>query len=172
LRGLSKLSQLGIPVLLIMDDPFFANSGWDLLLEKLGQTKYSGIAVLGASPTYLYETYARRIPGGRIAFKKFRLGATSRHERSTLARMYGKTESSFTGNHEELLVFAMETVTGNSFDKIISRIWSTLNDGLPISNSGTRDVQWPVLAFLLTSYLHRYNVMCPEPLLRAWLVNL
>jgi energy-coupling factor transporter ATP-binding protein EcfA2 len=171
-QGLADLSQSGMPVLLLMDDPFFADSGWDLLLERLGRPNYSNIAALGASPTYLYDAYAPRT-SGQVVLNKFDLGSTTQHERVTFAQMYGIEGEAVQNSDEDLLVFAMETVARTSFDEIINRIWSTLNDGIRITRrSQAEDVQWPVMAFLLTSYLHRYYVMCPEPLLRGALLRL
>ena len=177
LKGLTQLTANGKPVLLLMDDPFFANSGWDLLLETLARPNYSGIAVLGASPTYLYETYGRPLSGHQIVLSNFVLGATTNNERLSLAEMYGvRSDPAIDraiGRHEDLLVFAMETASGSSFTEIIERIWSTLNDGRAIGpTSAMADVEWPVMAFLLTTYLHRHYVMCPESLLRAYLVDL
>lgn len=176
-RGLAQLSQAGMPVLLLMDDPFFAGSGWDRLLERLAQPNNSGVAVLGASPTYLFEAYGRPLSGRQVVLSTFPLGVTTRTERSALVEMYGVRATPgmdrAVQRREDLLVFAMETASGNSFSEIIARIWSTLNDGVAISpKSGTTDVEWPVLAFLLTSYMHRYYVMCPESLLRAYLTIL
>ena len=176
-RRLAQLSQAGMPVLLLMDDPFFAGSGWDRLLERLARPNNSGVAVLGASPTYLFETYGRPLSGRQVVLSTFPLGVTTRAERSALVEMYGVRArpgmDRAVQRREDLLVFAMETASGNSFGEIIARIWSTLNDGVAISpKSGTTDVEWPVLAFLLTSYMHRYYVMCPESLLRAYLAIL
>jgi len=172
-KGLAQLAAADLPVLLLMDDPFFANSGWDLLLETLARPNYSGIAILGASPTYLYETYGRPLAGHQIVLNPFSLGATTGKERLSLAEMYGVKSHQAIDRREDLLVFAMETASGSSFTEIIERIWSTLNDGLAIApKAGMADVEWPVLAFLLTSYLHRHYVLCPEALLRAYLVDL
>jgi len=133
LRGLSGLLTQGRPILLLMDDPFFANSGWDTFLERLARPSHAGIAVLGASPSYLFQTFGRQIPGRQVDLKSFKLDAISDRERLTLASMYGVPEDAANKKREDLLVFAMETATGNSFDEIIERIWSTLNNGLPIS---------------------------------------
>src|SRR5581483_3150868 len=177
LKGLTRLAAGGKPVILLMDDPFFANSGWDLFLETLARPNYSGIAVLGASPTYLYEAFGRPLSGRQIVLNTFFLGATTTAERLSLAEMYGvRSDPAIDraiGRHEDLLVFAMETASGSSFTEIIERIWTTLNDGHAIGPaSAVADVEWPVMAFLLTSYLHRHYVMCPESLLRAYLVDL
>jgi energy-coupling factor transporter ATP-binding protein EcfA2 len=177
LKGLTQLAADGKPVLLLMDDPFFANSGWDLLLETLARPNYSGIAVIGATPTYLYETYGRLLAGHQVVLKTFPLGSTTSNERQLLAEMYGVGNDPSIhraiGRHEELLVFAMETASGSSFSEIIERIWSTLNDGRAIGpKTAVADVEWPVMAFLLTSYLHQHYVMCPESLLRAFLLDL
>lgn len=177
LRGLTGLAESGKPVLLLMDDPFFANSGWDLLLETLARPSYAGIAVLGASPTYLYETYGRPLSGRQVVLKSFALGATTNSEREVLAEMYGVRDrpdiDRAIGRHEDLLVFAMETASGSSFNEIIGRIWVTLNDGRPMGpRSVPADAEWPVIAFLLTSYLHRHYVTCPESLLRTMLTDL
>ena len=173
IQSLASLSRSGPPILLLMDDPFFANSGWEILLERLGRPNYSNIAVLGASPTYLYDTYARRISGRQVVLNRFDLHPTSLRERVTFAQMYGVTADAVLNNREDLLVFAMETVTGQHFDEIIERIWSTLNDGLAIARrTRLEDLQWPVMAFLFTCYMHRHYVMCPESLLRAALISL
>ena len=172
-QHLADLSQFGPPVLVLMDDPFFADSGWDILLERIARLSYSNIAVLGASPTYLYDTYARRIASRQIILNRFELHPTSMRERTAFARMYGIKDDAVLDSDEDLLAFVMEMTTGQPFDEIIARIWSTLNDGIPIARkSRAEDVPWPVMAFLLTCYMHRHNVMCPEPLLRSALLKL
>ncbi len=124
LKGVSQLAGSGKPVLLVMDDPFFANSGWDLLLETLARPNYSGIAVLGASPTYLYETYGRPLSGRQVVLNTFFLGNTTNTERLSLAEMYGVRSAPAIdraiGRHEDLLVFAMETASGSSSARSLS----------------------------------------------------
>jgi hypothetical protein len=98
--------------------------------------------------------------------------STTEHERRVYAEMYGVDASSSASPSEELLVYAIETATGQSFDAIIERIWSTLNDGdAPVRRSQPADLQWTVLAFLIVAYLHRYFVSCPESLLRGALAK-
>ena len=66
----------------------------------------------------------------------------------------------------------MEAAAGESFRSIIQRIWTTLNGGIPLdSTTDPRLLPWPVVAFAVACYFHRNYVLCPEPLLREFLLN-
>src|SRR5690349_19078668 len=57
LKGLATPER---PVLLILDDPFFAESGWDKFLERLARA-HIPLGVIGASPDFLYEAFGANV---------------------------------------------------------------------------------------------------------------
>ncbi|MFI9574598.1 hypothetical protein ACIG5D_24470, partial [Microbispora rosea] len=173
---IDHLSRTGKPVLLVMDDPFYSGSGWGKFLEEVGQPAYSNIAIIGASPTYLYDTYATAITGKRVHLESFSLNPLTATERTSIKAAYGQpgNDSSEVACAEEteFLILAMEEAAGRPFDEIIKRIWLTLNGGEQISNKArSSEVRWPFRAFLICSFLHRHDIACPESLLRGALVE-
>ncbi|MEU4404144.1 hypothetical protein AB0F88_06440, partial [Streptosporangium sp. NPDC023963] len=174
-KYMDHLSRTGKPVLLVMDDPFFSGSGWGKFLEEIGQPVYSNIAVVGASPTYLYDTYATKISGKRVHLESFSLNPLTTAERASIKTAYdqpGNSCEEASTEEAEFLVLAMEKAAGKPFDEIIKRIWLTLNDGEKISNKvRSSEVRWPFRAFLICSFLHRHDIACPESLLHDALVE-
>jgi energy-coupling factor transporter ATP-binding protein EcfA2 len=164
IRALDELADVGIPVLLLLDDPLYAESGWFELLHKLSRPGFQG-GVLAATPHFLYERWSRFLKG--IVCHRFDLRAPTEEERTGLARLYGRTGHPSSQPVDDFLVLAMEAAAGTSFDDIIDRMWFTLNDGRPIDASHLSQLPWPVRALLIVSFFHREDVPCPEPLLKS-----
>ncbi|MEO3748224.1 ABC transporter ATP-binding protein [Plantactinospora sp. B5E13] len=171
IAALDKLADGGMPVIVLLDDPFFANSGWVELLHALSRPQHRGIAVLGASPDFLFQRYAHWLFDRRTVGQTISLVKPSSAERQSLATLYGRAPSGLSSD-DDLLVIAMEAAAGESFAAIIQRIWTTLNGGVPLSPvTDHRELPWQVIAFALACYFHRNYVLCPEPLLRALLID-
>lgn len=159
------------PLLLILDDPFFSESGWDIFMQRLALHSMR-IGILGASPDFLFERFGRAVDRGQIKTQLFTLPSASIQERQTLARLYGRDPGNLNETEEEFLVLAMEAAAGEPFADIITRIWATLNDGQPIDDfAPPESLPWPVRAYLITCYFHRTYERCPEPILREALMN-
>ena len=174
LNGIEKLSRLDRPILLVMDDPLFADSGWEVLLNRLGRPGFRNIAVLAASPAYLYSAYSYQLSGHQVRTTKFNVRPPSEREIIELASLHGREPSQFNRSkeEEEFIVIAMEAAVGASFEDIMKRIWTTLNDGQPIAGRTRSDnLPWPVRALLITAFFHRYYALCPERLLRLALAQ-
>ena len=173
LSGIERLSRLDRPILLVMDDPLFADSGWEVLLNRLGRPSFRNIAVLAASPAYLYSAYSHQLSGHQVRTTRFHIRPPSEREITELASLYGREPSQFNrSEEEEFIVVAMEAVVGVSFEDIMKRIWTTLNDGQPIAGrTRAENLPWPVRALLITAFFHRYYALCPERLLRLALAQ-
>jgi tetratricopeptide (TPR) repeat protein len=163
---LDMLARQGKPVLLVLDDPLYADSNWPDVLRKLA-TPRGEIAVLVASPTFLYERYKSKLRG-RIHKTKFHITPPSDAEHRELDRLYKYTSSESAQAGDDFLALVMQRAAGDSFDGIIYRLWETLNNGRPISPDAVfEEYPWAVRAFLMTCFFHRTYVPCPEPILRA-----
>lgn len=127
-QALARLEEGTLPVLLVLDDPFFAESGWVDLLRRLGK-KSRRVAVLGASPEYLYKEFGLA-SGRQIDCQTFFLDRPREIERKALAQLHGRDPKAFAERDEDFLVLAMEASAGVAFDTIIDRIWITLNSTL------------------------------------------
>ncbi|MFC6020419.1 hypothetical protein ACFP2T_30145 [Plantactinospora solaniradicis] len=170
------LARSGRPVVLIMDDPLFAESQWDVLLKRVASLGASrggaGVGVIAASPTFLMDSYGHTIRDRRIHLEFYQLESPTQQERRDLAVAFNREESSFSNRDDDFIVLAMEAATGISFNEIIGRIWETLNDGLAISTRArARDLPWTVRALMIVAFFHRYATTCPEDLLRASLAH-
>ncbi len=167
-QSLARLEEGSLPVLLVLDDPFFADSGWVDLLRRLAK-KSQRIAVLGASPEYLFREFGYPLTTGRqIDCRTLTLPRPQRMERRSLAELHGRDPDRFEEREEDFLVLAMEASAGVSFEKIIDRVWMTLNSGRPIEpRLRPEDLPWTVRAYLVACYFHRFYVACPEVLMQA-----
>nr|CEL18680.1 hypothetical protein [Kibdelosporangium sp. MJ126-NF4]CTQ98164.1 hypothetical protein [Kibdelosporangium sp. MJ126-NF4] len=171
-RALDRLAAEGTPVLVLLDDPFFANSGWVGLLQALGRPQHQGISVLGASPDFLFQRFAHRLPGRQVLVRTFEMSRPSTAEREQLAVLHHLEGASSLSSDEDLLVVAMEAAAGQSFSEIMERMWMTLNGGVPVDPAtDIRRLPWPVVAFAVICHFHRYYVLCPESLLHEFLSN-
>ena len=167
LQALARLEEGSLPVLLVLDDPFFAESGWVDLLRRLGKMSRR-VAVLGASPEYLYREFGYALAGRQVDCRTLLLPRPLEIERRALAQLHGRDPEVFAKREEDFLVLVMEASAGISFDTIIDRIWMTLNHGLPINpNIYPQDLPWTVRAYLVACYFHRFYLRCPEILMRA-----
>ncbi|MDX8141231.1 ATP-binding protein [Lentzea sp. BCCO 10_0061] len=172
IRALDQLAAQGTPVLMLLDDPFFANSGWVDLLRRLGRPQHRGVAVLVASPDFLYQRFAHWLFEGQVVGRSFVVGRPSVAEREQLALLYDRDQPASLSDDEDLLVVAMEAATGESFGDIIRRIWTTLNGGVPVDPAvDVRHLPWQVVAFAVVCYFHGNDVLCPEVLLHEFLSN-
>ncbi|MGW5723157.1 hypothetical protein ACWEVP_43785 [Amycolatopsis sp. NPDC003865] len=170
IRALDQLAAAGKPVLALVDDPFFANSGWVELLQALGKPQHQGIAVLGASPDFLFEKFAHWLFGKQVLGRTFDVSRPSVSEREQLMVLHGRNLADALSTDEDLLVVAMEATAGESFRDIMQRMWMTLNDGVPIDpTTEVRHLPWAVVAFAVTCFFHQNYVLCPEALLHEFL---
>ncbi|WP_169806470.1 ATP-binding protein, partial [Actinomadura latina] len=172
INALDELARQGTPVLALLDDPFFANSGWVELLHALSRPHHRGIAILGASPDFLFDRFASSLFGRRVVGRTVALSKPSAQEKEVLALLHDREPATSSTSDDDLLVVAMEAAAGESFREIINRIWMTLNGGLPVDSTiDRRRLPWPVIAFAIVCYFHRNYVLCPEPLLRELLLD-
>ncbi len=173
--GIKYLAQSGRPVIVVLDDPLFKESGWDVVLKRLaslGIARGGGFGVVAASPTFLMETYGHLVNDGKIRVERFTLGAPTASERRALAVAFDRDESSFDDRDDDFMVLAMEAAVGLSFDEIIRRIWETLNEGVPINRRArAATLPWEVRALMVVAFFHRFATFCPEPLLRRVLAG-
>ncbi len=168
---LSELADAGRPVLLLLDDPFFDDSEWPGLLQKLAARPGGRIAALTASPEFLYSRYEARLRGP-IHKHRFDVRPPTKQERDRFAQLYGRDPTQWRATEGDFLVMAMEAAAGIPFDSIVDRLWITLNDGKPFPPEGDlSQLPWTVRALLLVSFFHRGYVACPESLLHAALVE-
>jgi ABC-type cobalamin/Fe3+-siderophores transport system ATPase subunit len=165
LRELEQFAGASRPVLLIADDPLFDGSEWVELLNRLA-AHAPRIAVVAPSPQFLYDRHQRQLRGP-VQRHTFQVAPPSVDERVRLARLHGRDELSPHMAEGDFLVLSMEAAAGVSFDKIIQRLWETLNGGSPIAAAEFPQLSWPVRAYMVTCFFHRAYVPCPEPLLRA-----
>lgn len=169
-RALDKLAAQGTPVLVLLDDPFFANSGWVELLQTLGRPQHQGIAVLGASPDFLFSRFAHWLFGKQVVGRKFDVSRPSAGERERLALLHHRDPAASSTTDEDLLVVAMEAAAGQSFRDIMQHIWMTLNNGVQVDpTADVRRLPWQVVAFAVICFCHRNYVLCPESLLHEFL---
>ena len=172
IRALDRLAAEGMPVLVLLDDPFFANSGWVELLQALGKPQHQGIAVLGASPDFLFRRFGHRLFGKQVLGRTFDVSRPSEAERTQLALLHHRDPATSLTADEDLLVVAMEAAAGESFRDIMQRIWMTLNDGVAVDPAtDVRHLPWQVVAYAVICYFHRNYVLCPESLLHEFLTN-
>jgi hypothetical protein len=168
LQELARLEQGSLPIILLLDDPFFADSGWDRLLKRLA-SRSSRIAVLGASPEFLFREFGYTLAAGRqIDLQTVYLPRPGKKERQDLARLHGREIYSFDDREEEFLVLAMEASSAVTFDTIINRIWLTLNGGRPFDPAiRPEDLPWLVRAYLIVCHFGQCYLRCSEVLVEA-----
>jgi len=167
LKGLATPER---PVLLVLDDPFFAESGWDKLLGRLARARVP-VGVIGASPNFLYDAFAASVGVDPFHTEVMTMAKPSGVERAALSDLHRRTLRS-SDEEEDFLVLAMEAAAGEPFSTIVARIWMTLNDGHVIDpRAEPESLPWAVRAYLVTCYLHRAYERCPESLLREALMQ-
>jgi len=161
LKGLATPER---PVLLVLDDPFFAESGWDKLLGRLARARLP-VGVIGASPDFLYDAFAAGVRVDPFHTDVMTMPKPSGVERAALSDLHRRTLRS-SDEEEDFLVLAMEAAAGEPFSTIVARIWTTLNDGHVIDpRAEPESLTWAVRAYLVTCYFHRVYERCPETLM-------
>lgn len=169
LRALGESPQ---PVLLVLDDPLGADSGWPRVLHVLGRQR-APIVALAATPTFLHDRHRSDLRSPVQELEPLTLPRPDPEERKSLAELYPEADAQrIADSEEEMLVLAMQAATGTSFDAIIDGLWSTLADGQPVPRDALgASLPWPVAAFALVCWFHRAYVPCPLPLLQAFLAK-
>ena len=161
LKGLATPER---PVLLVLDDPFFAESGWDKLLGRLAHARVP-VGVIGASPDFLYDAFGASVRIDPFHTNVITMAKPSGVERAALSILHGH-ELRPSDEEEDFLALAMEAAAGEPFSTIVARIWTTLNDGQVIDpRAEPETLPWAVRAYLVTCYFHRVYERCPEALL-------
>jgi hypothetical protein len=161
-QAVERLQSFGRPLVLLLDDPLYAESPWLGVLRKLNRPGLQ-VGVLAASPQFLLDEHKAQLQrAGDLA--TFEMARTSQHERESLAALYGRPVPSKA--EEDFLVVAMEAAAGVAFSEIIARLWLTLADGRDLSSARTlSDLPWQTRAYLFVCFFSRAYEACPEPLL-------
>jgi hypothetical protein len=160
-QAIERLQSFGRPVVLLLDDPLYAESPWLDVLKKLNRPGLR-VGVLAASPQFLLDEHKAQLRACDLA--TFEMARPSQHERESLAALYGRSVSSQV--EEDFLVVAMEAASGVPFRKIIRRLWLTLADGRDLSSArNLSDLPWQTRAYLFVCFFSRAYEACPETLL-------
>lgn len=160
-QAIERLQSYGRPVVLLLDDPLFAESPWLDVLKKLNRPGLQ-VGVLAASPQFLLAEHKSQLRMCDLTI--FEMARTSQTERESLAALYGRPISSRV--EEDFLVVAMEMAAGVPFREIIDRLWLTLADGRDLSSAKRlSDLPWQTRAYLFVCFFFRAYEACPEPLL-------
>jgi hypothetical protein len=160
-QAIERLQSFGRPVVLLLDDPLYAESPWLEVLRKLNWPGLQ-VGVLAASPQFLLDEHKGQLRACDLT--TFEMARTSQHERDSLAALYGRSVSS--SAEDDFLVVAMEAAAGVSFREIIDRLWLTLADGRDLSYTRSlSDLPWQTRAYLFVCFFSRAYEGCPETLL-------
>ena len=160
-QAIERLQGFGRPVVLLLDDPLYAESPWLDVLKKLNRPGLQ-VGILAASPQFLLDEHKSQLRACDLSL--FKMARTSPTERESLAALYGQPVSSKT--EEDFLIVAMEMATGVSFHEIIERLWLTLADGRDLSAARSlSNLPWQMRAYLFVCFFSRAYEACPEPLL-------
>lgn len=161
-QAVERLQGFGRPVVLLLDDPLYAESPWLGVLRKLNRPGLQ-VGVLAASPQFLLDEHKAQLQRA-CDLATFEMARTSQHERESLATLYGRSVSS--SAEEDFLIVAMEAAAGVAFHEIIERLWLTLADGRDLSAARSlSDLPWQTRAYLFVCFFSRAYEACPEPLL-------
>lgn len=167
LEAMQRLAEVGRPVLLVLDDPLGANSGWPRFLRNLSRHS-PAIVVLAATPDFLWDRHHAVVEEIQL-LAPVELRRPDRQECQRLAELYPEADArTISQSNEELLVLAMEAAAGASFDEIIRGIWRTLGDQRPVGAMALgSNLSWEQVAFSFVVFFHRAYAPCPLPLLQA-----
>ena len=158
-EDLQELSGAGRPVLLVLDDPLFEESGWIDLLVNLKQPGFR-VAAIAATPDFLYQRYRSRL--SKLSRDEFRVAPPSRNEKERFAEVYNRDIKTLGEDSDDFLIMVAEAESGEQFSKIVERVWQTLNSGLPFDdNLSFKDLPWEVRSFWFVCFLHRNYALCP-----------
>lgn len=160
-QAIERLQSFGRPVVLLLDDPLYAESPWLDVLKKLNRPGLR-VGVVAATPQFLFDEHGSQLRWCDVS--TFEMARTSQTERQSLAALYGRSVSS--KPEEDFLVVAMEAAAGVPFREIIERLWLTLADGRDLSSArNLSDLPWQSRAYLFVCFFSRIYEACPEPLL-------
>jgi hypothetical protein len=160
-QAIERLQSFGRPVVLLLDDPLYAESPWLDVLRKLNRPGLQ-VGVLAASPQFLLDEHKAQLRACELS--TFEMARPSQNERESLAALYGRSVSSRA--EEDFLVVAMEAAAGVPFSEIIDRLWLTLADGRDLSSARSlSDLPWQSRAYLFVCFFSRAYEACPETLL-------
>jgi hypothetical protein len=161
-HALERLQTYGRPIVLLLDDPLYAESPWLDVLKKINRPGLQ-VGVLAASPQFLLDEHKSQLRACAVA--TFEMDRPSQHERESLAALYGRLAPR-SKPEEDFLVVAMEAAAGIPFHEIIDRLWVTLADGRDLSYArNLSDLPWQSRAYLFVCFFSRVYQACPEPLL-------
>jgi tetratricopeptide (TPR) repeat protein len=164
-EDLQELAGAGRPVLLVLDDPLFEESGWIDLLIHLKQPGFR-VAVIAATPDFLHQRYRSQL--SKLSSSEFWVGPPSPQEKQRVAEIYGRDVSTFGEHSDDFLVMVAEAESGEQFTKIMDRLWQTLNGGRPFDNNlSFNELPWEVRAFWFVCFLHRWYTLFPLDNLKA-----
>ncbi|MEK7684137.1 MAG: hypothetical protein AAB466_01800, partial [Verrucomicrobiota bacterium] len=164
-EDLQELSGAGRPVLLLLDDPLFEESGWIDLLVHLKQPGFR-VAVIAATPDFLYQRYRSQL--SKLSCSEFLVAPPTLQEKQRFAEIYGRDISTFGEDSDDFLVMVAEAESGEQFTKIMERLWQTLNGGRPFDDRlSFKELPWEVRAFWFVCFLHRCYTLFPLPNLKA-----
>lgn len=160
-QAIERLQSFGRPVVLLLDDPLYAESPWLDVLKKLNRPGLR-VGVLAASPQFLFDEHKSQLWACDLS--TFKMARPSQNEAESLATLYGRSVSLKT--EEDFLVMAMQMAAGVPFREIIDRLWLTLADGRDLSSARSlSDLPWQTRAYLFVCFFSRAYEACPEPLL-------
>lgn len=164
-EDLQELAGAGRPVLLVLDDPLFEESGWIDLLVHLKQPGFR-VAAIAATPDFLYQRYRSQL--SKLCCSEFAVAPPSPQEKQRFAGMYGRDISTFGEDSDDFLVMVAEAESGEQFPEIMERLWQTLNGGRSFDhNISFTELPWEVRAFWFVCFMHRCYTLCPLPNLKA-----
>jgi hypothetical protein len=160
-ESLERLQDFDRPVILLLDDPLYAESQWFEVLVKLNRPGLR-VGVLSATPKFLLDEHEGKLKA--VENWRFEMGGPSPRERESLAALYGRAQ--LFKSEEDFLVVAMEAAAGIPFREIIERLWRTLADGRDLSGARVfSDLPWQVRAYIFACFFSKDYDACPEPLL-------
>lgn len=168
LEALNAITQAARKVLLVLDDPFFDESGWPDLLRKV-QSQRLPVTVLAASPTLLYEQY-----GGTLSCLSFPLQQPTEAERRDIREAW-QCDESLVRDIDDFWLLCVQVAEGRPAAEVMRRLWRSLNDGRDPREARLEDLSWRVVAFTIACFFGReagQGHACPEPLLARVLAGL
>lgn len=160
-QAIERLQSFGRPVVLLLDDPLYAESPWLDVLRKLNRPGLQ-VGVLAASPQFLLDEHRAQLRACELT--TFEMARPSQHERESLATLYGRSVSSQVEN--DFLIVAMEAAAGIPFREITERLWLTLAGGRDLSSARSlSELPWQTRAYIFVCFFSRAYEACPETLL-------
>lgn len=148
-------------VLLILDDPFYSDSGWPKLIRDICKNLTVGVFI--ASPDFLFEQHR-----ANLNYTKVEMAPAPLEDQQAMCEVWGCSEDLVRGV-DDFFVLCMQAAEGRAFFEIAERIWLTLNNGKPIEAICIEELSWHVLAFSVVTFFSRMGIDCPESLLQSTL---